>query len=224
VYEDSSNAKSTLQCPIEPDDYSIEQTVALPAEIPRGSSLFSLSFRSDDDVLTKRLRTQPSSRFPPAFSPRMRRPLPASTSGVRLSSSTSSSFHADRSSFHSQLPRPRPVTASSPLHPPSSPSALLPSSTVNSHPPPLPLLVSLLVTLYSLSSRYQAVLAVSDLLSFPCKPLLLPLFLVLTREESQGKQNGRGAISRLRLHTSRWCPTEEKERRWKRRGREEEGG
>ncbi|KAK4057539.1 hypothetical protein OIO90_001608 [Microbotryomycetes sp. JL221] len=36
VCEELDNANSTLQCPIQPNDYSIEQTVALPAEIPRG--------------------------------------------------------------------------------------------------------------------------------------------------------------------------------------------
>ena len=32
------NADADLQCPIKPDEYKIEQTVALPAEIPRGQS------------------------------------------------------------------------------------------------------------------------------------------------------------------------------------------
>lgn len=37
----SDNAHSSLQCPIKPGEYTIEETVALPAEIPRGTSLRS---------------------------------------------------------------------------------------------------------------------------------------------------------------------------------------
>lgn len=35
-----ANANATLQCPIKPDEYEIEQTVELPAEIPRGKFNF----------------------------------------------------------------------------------------------------------------------------------------------------------------------------------------
>lgn len=33
------NANSTLQCPVEPGDYVVAQTVALPKEIPPGLSM-----------------------------------------------------------------------------------------------------------------------------------------------------------------------------------------
>lgn len=32
------NSNATIQCPVEKDDYVVEQTVALPSEIPKGSS------------------------------------------------------------------------------------------------------------------------------------------------------------------------------------------
>ncbi|KDE05689.1 hypothetical protein MVLG_03923 [Microbotryum lychnidis-dioicae p1A1 Lamole] len=35
VCDELANANSTLQCPIDPNTYQVEQTVALPAEIPR---------------------------------------------------------------------------------------------------------------------------------------------------------------------------------------------
>ncbi|ORY78070.1 ML domain-domain-containing protein [Leucosporidium creatinivorum] len=43
VCEELDNANSTLQCPIKPDEYTIEETVALPAEIPRAK--FQVSAR-----------------------------------------------------------------------------------------------------------------------------------------------------------------------------------
>ena len=35
----SRNANATIQCPVERGSYTVEQTVALPKEIPKGKSL-----------------------------------------------------------------------------------------------------------------------------------------------------------------------------------------
>lgn len=38
-----SNANATLQCPVQPGDYTIVQTVDLPREIPKGKPILLLS-------------------------------------------------------------------------------------------------------------------------------------------------------------------------------------
>ncbi|KAM0786754.1 Phosphatidylglycerol/phosphatidylinositol transfer protein [Microbotryomycetes sp. NB124-2] len=50
VCDELDNANSTLQCPIKPDEYSIEQTVALPAEIPRAKFQVSARVFNQDEL------------------------------------------------------------------------------------------------------------------------------------------------------------------------------
>lgn len=59
----SDNAHSSLQCPIKPGEYTIEETVALPAEIPRGMSPCCSPFaRSADSYLLQTAKFQVSAR------------------------------------------------------------------------------------------------------------------------------------------------------------------
>jgi hypothetical protein len=39
---DSRNANATIQCPVEPGDYTLVQNIELPKEIPPGKSPFSI--------------------------------------------------------------------------------------------------------------------------------------------------------------------------------------
>ncbi|KAI5475526.1 phosphatidylglycerol/phosphatidylinositol transfer protein, Npc2p [Pseudohyphozyma bogoriensis] len=66
ICDELSNANATLQCPIQPDDYSITQTLALPEEIPPKFSVHVNAFTQLDepmaclDILINFLAPNPS--------------------------------------------------------------------------------------------------------------------------------------------------------------------
>ncbi|SCZ87351.1 BZ3500_MvSof-1268-A1-R1_Chr2-2g04817 [Microbotryum saponariae] len=49
VCDELGNANSTLRCPIDPNTYKVEQTVALPAEIPRAKFVIQANVFTQED-------------------------------------------------------------------------------------------------------------------------------------------------------------------------------
>ncbi|TFK30519.1 vacuole protein [Coprinopsis marcescibilis] len=66
VCEEARNANATVQCPVEPGPYEIEQTVALPKEVPRAKfHVFVEGYTvEDDDMLCLQLSVDFSPNFP----------------------------------------------------------------------------------------------------------------------------------------------------------------
>ncbi|PVF94518.1 hypothetical protein CPB86DRAFT_713134 [Serendipita vermifera] len=53
ICEEARNANATIQCPVEPGDYTLVQKVALPKEIPPGKfSIFVQANNANDDPAT----------------------------------------------------------------------------------------------------------------------------------------------------------------------------
>jgi len=66
VCEEARNANATVQCPVEPGEYTVEQTVALPKEIPKAK--FTVDVKgytaTEDDMVCVQLKVDFLPKFP----------------------------------------------------------------------------------------------------------------------------------------------------------------